>query len=159
MITGGFDFVDVRDVVIGLTLAAEKGRTGENYLLTGHMLNMKWAFNMAARITGRRGPIVAFPLSWIVKILPVAEPVAAKFGSDVVSRAAMEELTARRSDESVSNQCKRITILRQFSVWLASTGHAPAIPPEGLVRDTTDFVPRIVSVSYTHLKLPTTYPV
>ena len=63
----------------------------------------------------------------------------------IVSRAAMEELTARRSDESVSNQCKRITILRQFSVWLASTGHAPAIPPEGLVRDTTDFVPRIVS--------------
>ena len=95
VITGGFDFVDVRDVVIGLTLAAEKGRTGENYLLTGHMLNMKWAFNMAARITGRPGPIVAFPLSWIVKILPVAEPVAAKFGSDVVSRAAMGALIAQ----------------------------------------------------------------
>ena len=85
----------MRDVVIGLTLAAEKGRTGENYLLTGHMLNMKWAFNMAARITGRRGPIVAFPLSWIVKILPIAEPVAAKFGSDVVSRAAMGALIAQ----------------------------------------------------------------
>ena len=95
VITGGFDFVDVRDVVIGLTLAAEKGRTGENYLLTGHMLSMKWAFNMAAKITGRRGPVVAFPLSWITTILPIAEPIAAKLGSDVVSRAAMGALIAQ----------------------------------------------------------------
>ncbi|WP_024796020.1 NAD-dependent epimerase/dehydratase family protein [Tomitella biformata] len=95
VVTGGFDLVDVRDVVIGLTLAAEKGRTGENYLLTGHMLNMKWVFNMAAKITGRRGPIVAFPLSWIVAILPVAEPIAAKFGSDLVSKAAMGALIAQ----------------------------------------------------------------
>lgn len=63
----------------------------------------------------------------------------------IVGRAAMEELTARRPTEGVSSQCKRITILRQFCVWLASTGHPAAIPPEGLVRDTTDFVPRIVS--------------
>lgn len=95
VITGGFDLVDVRDVVIGLTLAAEKGRTGENYLLTGHMLNMKWAFNMAAKITGRRGPIVAFPISWITAILPVAEPIGAKFGSDVISKAAMGALIAQ----------------------------------------------------------------
>lgn len=95
VITGGFDLVDVRDVVIGLTLAAEKGRTGENYLLTGHMLNMKWAFNMAAKITGRRGPIVAFPISWITAILPVAEPICQKFGSDVISRAAMGALIAQ----------------------------------------------------------------
>ena len=95
VISGGFDFVDVRDVVIGLTLAAEKGRTGENYLLTGHNITMKWAFNMAARITGRRGPVVAFPLSWITAILPIAEPIAAKFGSDVVSRAAMGSLIAQ----------------------------------------------------------------
>ena len=95
VISGGFDFVDVRDVAIGLTLAAEKGRTGENYLLTGHMLTMMWAFKMAARITGRRGPLVAFPLSWINAILPVAEPIAAKFGSDVVSRAAMGSLLAQ----------------------------------------------------------------
>lgn len=95
VITGGFDLVDVRDVVIGLTLAAEKGRTGENYLLTGHMLNMKWAFNMAAKITGRRGPIVAFPISWITAILPVAEPICQKFGSDIISRAAMGALIAQ----------------------------------------------------------------
>ncbi|WP_255771719.1 tyrosine-type recombinase/integrase, partial [Pseudarthrobacter sulfonivorans] len=56
-------------------------------------------------------------------------------------------LTARKPDEAASTQCKRIAILRQFCVWLASKGFAPAIPPEGLARDTTDFVPRIVSES------------
>ena len=65
----------------------------------------------------------------------------------IVSRAAMEELTARKPGEAVSTQCKRITILRQFCVWVAGRGYAPAIPPDDLVRDTTDFVPRIVSAA------------
>ncbi|WP_182358285.1 NAD-dependent epimerase/dehydratase family protein [Tomitella gaofuii] len=95
VITGGFDFVDVRDVVQGLTLAAEKGATGENYLLTGHNQDMLSMFRLAARVTGRRGPLFAFPLSIIEKILPVAEPLAAKFGSDVVSKAAMGALIAQ----------------------------------------------------------------
>ena len=64
---------------------------------------------------------------------------------DVVSRVAMEKLTGRKPGEAVSTQCKRIAILRQFCLWLASKGYTPAIPPEGLVRDTTDFVPRIVT--------------
>lgn len=63
----------------------------------------------------------------------------------VVSHAAMEHLTSRRPGEATPTQCKRIAILRQFCLWLASTGHAPVVPPEGLARDTTDFVPRIVS--------------
>lgn len=65
----------------------------------------------------------------------------------VVSRIASEELTARKPGESVSSQCKRIAILRQLCLWLASVGYAPAIPPQGLVRDTKDFVPRIVSAT------------
>lgn len=63
----------------------------------------------------------------------------------VVSRAAVEELTARKPDEAVRSQCKRIAILRQFCLWLSSKGYAPAIPAMGLVRDTSEFVPRIVS--------------
>lgn len=95
VIEGGFDFVDVRDVAHGLTLAAEKGRTGENYLLTGHMQDMKAMFRLAARVTGRRGPLIAFPLKLIEAIVPIAEPIAAKFGSDVVSKAALGALIAQ----------------------------------------------------------------
>src|SRR5690606_20653880 len=40
-ITGQFDFVDVRDVVEGLIAAGDRGRTGENYLLSGSRLSIR----------------------------------------------------------------------------------------------------------------------
>jgi dihydroflavonol-4-reductase len=35
-VEGGFDWVDVRDVVAGALAAAARGRTGDNYLLSGN---------------------------------------------------------------------------------------------------------------------------
>jgi dihydroflavonol-4-reductase len=93
-IQGGFDLVDVRDVAAGLTAAAEDGRTGENYLLTGEMISIFDALNMAANFAGRRGPLLAFPLRVIKPILPIAEPIGARLGTDVVSKAAMGALLA-----------------------------------------------------------------
>lgn len=88
----------------------------------------------------------AIPVSYQYVLREIARFIAARQADpEIVSRAAVEELTARKPDEAVSTQCKRIAILRQFCVWVASKGYASAIPPEGLVRDTTDFVPRIVS--------------
>ncbi|WP_068272025.1 NAD-dependent epimerase/dehydratase family protein [Aldersonia kunmingensis] len=89
MIQGGFDLVDVRDVAIGLTLAAEHGRTGENYLLGGEMVTIYQAMRAAARRTGRRGPVVTLPLSFFGAVVPILEPIGAKFGSDVLSRASL----------------------------------------------------------------------
>ena len=40
-VKGGYDFVDVRDVVAGILGALEKGRPGESYLLSGHYLTCK----------------------------------------------------------------------------------------------------------------------
>jgi dihydroflavonol-4-reductase len=89
MIQGQFDLVDVRDVAIGLTLAAEHGRTGENYLLGGEMVTIYHAMRAAARRMGRRGPAFALPLSFFGAIVPVAEPIGKMFGSDVLSRASL----------------------------------------------------------------------
>lgn len=92
MIAGGFDLVDVRDVAIGLILAGEKGRTGENYLLTGEMCSMLEVTQLAAAVNGKRGPRFAIPTKVISAALPVLEPVAKLFGSDRVSKAAMGAL-------------------------------------------------------------------
>jgi len=93
-IGGAFDLVDVRDVAKGLTLAAEHGRTGENYLLSGEMVALHDLMKLAARSAGRRGPLFAVPL-WVVKaIMPIAEPLGALFGSDVMSEAALGALFA-----------------------------------------------------------------
>lgn len=40
-VKGGYNFVDVRDVSYGTIAAAEKGRTGETYLLTGNFVTVR----------------------------------------------------------------------------------------------------------------------
>ncbi len=40
-VKGGYDFVDVRDVARGCLLAAQKGRAGESYILSGHYLSIQ----------------------------------------------------------------------------------------------------------------------
>lgn len=40
-VRGGYNFVDVRDVASGLIKAAEKGRSGEGYILSGQYLTVK----------------------------------------------------------------------------------------------------------------------
>lgn len=89
-----FDLVDVRDVVAGVLLAAEKGRTGENYLLGGEYRPLIDWVRLNARVAGRRGPLLGFPLAALDAIMPVAEPVCAALGSDVLSRATLNALSA-----------------------------------------------------------------
>jgi integrase/recombinase XerD len=88
----------------------------------------------------------AIPISYQYVLREIARFLSASpVDPDIVSRVAVETLTARKPSEAVSTQCKRIAIMRQFCLWVASKGYAPAIPAEGLVRDSTDFVPRIVT--------------
>ncbi|GAA2047081.1 tyrosine-type recombinase/integrase [Yaniella flava] len=88
----------------------------------------------------------AIPVSYQYVLRQIARFLAKEpRDPNIISRTAVEKLTVRKPGEAVSTQCKRIAILRQFCLWVASKGYTPAIPPEGLVRDTTDFVPRIVT--------------
>ncbi len=90
----GFDLVDVRDVVSGLVLAAEKGRTGENYLLGGEYRPLIDFMRLNAAAAGRRGPLVGLPLGALKAAMPLLEPIGARFDSDIVSKAAIGPLLA-----------------------------------------------------------------
>ncbi|MFD0000021.1 NAD-dependent epimerase/dehydratase family protein [Nocardia sp. NPDC127526] len=92
MIGGGFDLVDVRDVAQGLVLAGERGKTGENYLLGGHFVNMLEITRFAAEYNGRLKPAFAIPPKVINALIPILEPVSKALGSDRISKAAMGAL-------------------------------------------------------------------
>jgi len=59
---GRYDFIDVRDIAIGHVLAAERGRTGESYLLSGSRMTVREMMGILARLAGRRPPRLFLPL-------------------------------------------------------------------------------------------------
>jgi len=66
LIEGGFDWVDVRDVVEGALAAEERGRTGESYILSGAWASIREIAELARECTGSRVPPVA-PM-WLVQL-------------------------------------------------------------------------------------------
>jgi len=54
--------VYVGDVVKGIILAAEKGRTGERYILGGANMTTREVFARTAELIGGRAPIARAPL-------------------------------------------------------------------------------------------------
>lgn len=75
VVKGGYDFVDVRDVADGILAAADRGRIGESYLLTGNYHSLKETVSMLHEITGRR-KIGAVPM-WMARLAaPLAERLA-----------------------------------------------------------------------------------
>lgn len=76
-VKGGYDFVDVRDVAAGCLAAAEKGRSGQCYILSNRHYEVKEVLAMAKTLChGRRLPVLpmwmaqaAEPLlGWVAKV-------------------------------------------------------------------------------------------
>ncbi|MGB5697762.1 MAG: NAD-dependent epimerase/dehydratase family protein [Polyangiales bacterium] len=91
------DYVDVRDVANGMIAAAEKGRSGERYLLTGDVIPIMEMVALYGELTGAKVPTRALPLwvGWV--LLPVALA-----GSAVTKRDPF--ITADILRASVSNE-------------------------------------------------------
>jgi dihydroflavonol-4-reductase len=77
LVTGGFDWVDVRDVVEGALLAEEQAPTGAKYLLSGHWVSICDIADMVADFTGRPAPGFVCPL-WLARL---GAPVVTAFSS------------------------------------------------------------------------------
>jgi dihydroflavonol-4-reductase len=66
LVPGGFDWVDVRDVVAGLLGAEQDGRTNESYLLSGRYAPVSQLARLAADVTGVPAPRWCTPL-WLAR--------------------------------------------------------------------------------------------
>ena len=64
LVHGGFDWVDVRDVVQGALAAEQWGRRGERYLLSGTWLSVKDLADLVEEVTGIEAPRFTAPM-WL----------------------------------------------------------------------------------------------
>jgi dihydroflavonol-4-reductase len=62
-VDGAYDFVDVRDVAEGMVLAAENGRAGETYILSGERLTVRRMLDILWSLTGRHFVRIHVPFS------------------------------------------------------------------------------------------------
>lgn len=61
VVDGAYDFVDVRDVAAGMVLAAEKGRSGEVYILSGEQISIYRLVQLAREANGQKGVCLNIP--------------------------------------------------------------------------------------------------
>ncbi len=67
LVSGGFNWVDVRDVVRGAMRAQEIAPTGAKYLLSGHWLSLGEVAKMVEELTGVKAPGSVYPM-WLARI-------------------------------------------------------------------------------------------
>lgn len=71
-VTGGYDFVDVRDVADGIIAAAERGRKGECYILSNRFIPIPDLMKYLQKVTGGKKTI-CFPLGLAKMMAPLFE--------------------------------------------------------------------------------------
>ena len=77
---GAYDFVDVRDVAKGLILAAENGKTGQYYILSGERVTMNKMMLILSEVSGVQPPKYKIPI-WLVKTAGMCTPLYYKLAN------------------------------------------------------------------------------
>lgn len=72
---GATNFIDIRDVAKGMIAAAEKGRSGECYILSGHRLTLSEFMHTLSKVRNKRPPRITIKKDYIEKILPSIENI------------------------------------------------------------------------------------
>ena len=67
LISGGFDWVDVRDVIQGAMRAEERAPTGAKYILSGHWVSLRDLAALVAKMTDAPTPGFVCPM-WLARI-------------------------------------------------------------------------------------------
>jgi dihydroflavonol-4-reductase len=125
IVQGGYDWVDVRDVVEGAMQAERLGRNGARYILSGHWRSLQDIARATSEHTGNSAPRLAVPI-WLAHLfLPVMAKLAQINNSQPLYTKSM--LGAMRSNRQINHA--RAT---------RDLGYAPR-PFEETMQDTLDW--------------------
>jgi dihydroflavonol-4-reductase len=67
LVKGGFDWVDVRDVVKGAMRAQKTAPAGAKYILSGHWVSLRQVAKMTEELTGVKAPGSVCPM-WLARV-------------------------------------------------------------------------------------------
>ncbi|MBX9923375.1 MAG: NAD-dependent epimerase/dehydratase family protein [Rhabdochlamydiaceae bacterium] len=126
LVHGGFDWVDVRDVVSSAICAMEKGRKGERYLLSGRWMSVRDLMELFAEITEKQAPKFTSPV-WLAKAgLPFIRlhgklikkpPLYTKEAMDTLLYSN-SHITARKAEQELGHSSRSMEeILRDEFTW------------------------------------------
>ncbi|MFO0555759.1 MAG: hydroxymethylglutaryl-CoA reductase, degradative [Polyangiaceae bacterium] len=83
---GGFDFVASHDLIDGHILAAERGRSGQRYILSTEFATVDQLMDLFEEVTGRRRPRLRLPPTVMAGVARVNSLVMSTFFPDVPQR-------------------------------------------------------------------------
>ena len=136
-VDGAYDFVDVRDVVAGLMLTAEKGRRGEGYILSGESVTVADLLALLEEVTGVRSRARRLPMR-LARFAALFAPMYYRI------RRARPRFTSYSLKVLASN------CLMSSAKAARELGYAPR-PLRETVRNTIEW---FVATGRLHLKLP-----
>ena len=80
LVSGGYDWVDVRDVVAGAIRAEERAQTGAQYIMSGHWVSIRDLAALVEKLTGTRAPRMVCPI-WLARIgVPIVDSFRSQDG-------------------------------------------------------------------------------
>jgi dihydroflavonol-4-reductase len=97
LVRGGFDWVDVRDVVAGMIQAQHKAPSGSSYILSGHWRSVRAIAHQVTLLTGVPAPRLVVPL-WMAYLgIPFMKMLAKiQKGEPLYTRISLDALGSKR---------------------------------------------------------------
>ncbi len=97
LVTGGCDWVDVREVVAGAMSAEERAPSGAKYILSGQWVSVQDVAKYVAEITGVPAPRIVVPLQFARVYAPLHTAVCGLLGQETrITSVALTELRGNR---------------------------------------------------------------
>jgi dihydroflavonol-4-reductase len=130
IVAGGFNFVDVQDVVKGALAAEKKDTPGESYILSGHYTTLAKLADLWTEVTGCKPPLFTAPM-WLARLVaPFAERWASITGiRPMFTRESLGALHANpvhsweKAERDLGYQPRSLRqSLENLYAWLTETG-------------------------------------
>lgn len=131
LVPGGYNWVDVRDVVAGCIAAIEKGRSGEKYLLSGKWHSLKDVTTLITKYTGMKTTSLIMPF-WVAMLgLPFitvfskitgGEPLYTKESLQIIKNGNRNISNAKARKELGFNPRNLEETIRDLFIWFKENG-------------------------------------